>query len=207
MICHRTALVAFFSSFLIAGCSSDGGSPSSSTGSTSGCVVTQNTSTADTTIPLNHTDYGGDIAQAFEVDENTSLSLISLNLYKTTAATTGTLTLRIETNSSTGGSTPSGNLFDGGLTADVDIDTIGTSAQNVVFTFNSAPTIQASTRYWMVLRGSYVVNTAEVVRWSMSDANPYEDGNALYSTQASGTTWVTSLIGSEADLRFKIGCR
>lgn len=119
------------------------------------------------------------IAQSFQIGSTSTCDYVTLYLRKF-GTPTGTMTLRIETNS---GSAPSGTLADANATITVAESGLTTSYSNVTFNFTDF-SLTGSTTYWLVLSTDRTASATNYVTWGADGTSPgYASGNL--STYAS----------------------
>jgi hypothetical protein len=116
------------------------------------------------------------LAQSFEVTGTTSLASVDLYLKKI-GSPTGTMTLRVETDSA---GSPSGTLADANLTATLAESSLSTSYADATFTFGTPASISGSTTYWLVLSTDRTASATNYVVWGADTSTPsYADGEML----------------------------
>jgi hypothetical protein len=120
------------------------------------------------------------LGQSFQVAASTC-DLVKLRLRKF-GSPTGTMTLRIETNS---GSAPSGTLVDANATITVAESGLGTSFADVTFDFTNF-SLSASTTYWLVLSTDRTASATNYVVWAVDASSPGY-GSGQWATNASAT--------------------
>lgn len=121
------------------------------------------------------------LAQSFQIGSTSTCDYVTLYLRKF-GSPTGTMTLRIETNS---GSAPSGTLADANATITVAESGLSTSYSSVTFNFTDF-SLTGSTTYWLVLSTDRTASATNYVTWGGDGTSPgYASGNL--STYASST--------------------
>jgi hypothetical protein len=136
------------------------------------------------------------IAQGVQVASNTTTKAVRLYMRKI-GTPTGTMTLRIETDSS---GEPSGTLVNANATTTVAESSLGTDWGWVTFTFSSTFTLTASTQYWVVLSTNRSASAANYVMLGADNTGAaYLDGEAQYETSS---TWYTEVTNT--DLLFQV---
>ena len=114
------------------------------------------------------------LAQSFEVTGTQTLASVDLYLKKV-GSPTGTMTLRVETDSA---GSPSGTLADANLTATLAESGLGTSYADATFTFGTPASISGSTTYWLVLSTDRTASATNYVIWGADTSTPsYADGS------------------------------
>lgn len=96
--------------------------------------------------------------------------------------TIGDIIVEIQTDSS---NSPSGTVVSG-TSVTVPAANVPTSLGWVTANFGSAPTLSASTKYWIVVRSASAFGTGNFLMWRAKTGNPYSTGNMMYY---SGSTW------------------
>ncbi len=130
------------------------------------------------------------ISQSFSVPyTDTTFQGIILALVKTNSP--GNITVRIETDN---GNKPSGTLVDANATFTIAAGDVGGSNAYITKYSTNAFTLQANTKYWIVISAASVdgSNYYEVGAYS---ASTYTKGNAKYSTDG-GSTWNDETIAN-----------
>lgn len=121
------------------------------------------------------------IAQSFQIGSTSTVDLVKLYLKKI-GTPTGTLTVRIETNS---GSAPSGTLADANATLTYAESSLGTSYAEITFDFTNF-SLTGSTTYWIVLSTDRAASASNYVVWGVDASSPgYASGNlSTYASSA-----------------------
>lgn len=148
----------------------------------------------------------GNTKVAISLTLASSTALPKIRLYpKRNGTLSGTVTLRIETNS---GTDPSGSLADSNATATASESSLGTSYSWIDFNFTMPPTLPAGT-YWLVLTGStglsttdYILVGADASSPSSSETTKIFDGtqwvdtgkDAIYEVYANSDTFDTPMM-------------
>jgi hypothetical protein len=123
------------------------------------------------------------LAQSFQVGGSSLVDTVQLYLKKI-GAPVGTLTLRIETDSS---GSPSGTLVAAGATATVSESSLSTSYGMISFDLTTNPTLNASTTYWLVLETSRSASNTDYVLWGADASSPgYASGEMKFFASS---TW------------------
>lgn len=123
------------------------------------------------------------IAQGFQLAAGATVDMARLYLRKV-GSPTGTMTLRIETDSA---GSPSGTLADANATVTVAESGLGTSYALVDFDFGTDFSLSGSTQYWLVLSTDRTASATNYVQWGIDSSTPgYADGEAKYE---SSSTW------------------
>lgn len=116
------------------------------------------------------------LAQSFEVTGTQTLTSVDLYLKKV-GSPTGTMTLRVETDSA---GSPSGTLADANLTTTLAESGLGTSYADATFTFGTPASISGSTTYWLVLSTDRTASATNYVVWGADTSTPsYADGEMV----------------------------
>lgn len=94
---------------------------------------------------------------------------------------------------------PSGSPITNGTSDDVLCTAVSETAAFVTFTFATAFTLTASTKYWIVLQGDYDVSGTNYIDWAIdATSSPYTDGDAyIYDS-----SWATA--GADKDFMFRM---
>lgn len=94
---------------------------------------------------------------------------------------------------------PAGTPITNGTSADVLCTAITGTAGWIEFTFTTAFTLTASTKYWIVLQGDYDVSGTNYIEWEIDNgSSPYTDGDAyIYDS-----SWASA--GADKDFMFKM---
>ena len=124
---------------------------------------------------------GDKLAQSFQCTADTC-DTVELYLKKV-GTPTGTMTLRIETDST---GEPSGSLADANATVTLGESTLGTSYADVEFDFSTDFALSASTTYWLVLSTDRSTDTSNYVLWG-SDASSPSYASGEMKSEASST--------------------
>lgn len=112
------------------------------------------------------------LAQSFQIDSAATLDLVKLYLRKW-GSPSGTLTLRVETDSS---GSPSGTLVNANATVDVAESGLGTSLALVDFDFSTNFPLSGSTPYWLVLSTTRSASASDYVVWGADSSPGYASG-------------------------------
>ncbi len=107
------------------------------------------------------------LAQSFQLSAGSTISAAALYLKKV-GSPTGTMTLRLETDSSG----PSGTLADANATATVAESGLSTSLGSITFTFAGTFALSASTTYWLVLSTDRAASNTNYVIWGIDASSP-----------------------------------
>lgn len=147
-----------------------------------------------------YTDGATKLAQSFQVSGTQTVDMVKLWLKKV-ASPTGTMTLRIETDSA---GSPSGTLADAAATVTVAESSLSTSYGWITFNFASNFNLSGSTTYWLVLSTSRSTDEFNYVQWGADGSSPgYASGqmksyagswsaeskDAVFDVVAVGTTF------------------
>lgn len=169
---------------------------------------------------LSGTDGPDKLAQSFQVTGSQTVDEVKLWLKKV-GSPTGTMTLRIETDSS---GDPSGVLAHANLTVTVAESGLGASYADVSFSFASSASISGSTTYWIVLSTDRSASQTDYVDWGADGSSPgYANGemksesssswsaeskDAVFSVEGPGTVYDEPLaIGSVTGDSEEMGVR
>ena len=129
-----------------------------------------------------------DMAQSFQLSAGDVVEYITLYLKKV-GSPTGTLTLRIETDS---GGSPSGTLVSPHATATMSESALSTGYTSETFTFAETFGIDGSTTYWLVLTTDSSASLVNAAVWGTDRSNPnYVNGTLKVKN---GGTWYDSEI-------------
>jgi hypothetical protein len=108
------------------------------------------------------------LAQSFQVTGTQTVDQVKLWLKKV-GTPTGTLTLRIETNSA---GNPSGTLADANATITVAESGLTTSYGWITFDFATNFSLSSSTTYWLVLSTDRSASAANYIEWGNDTSSP-----------------------------------
>ncbi len=140
------------------------------------------------------------LAQSFQMAGSTTINQVRLYLKKT-GAPTGTMTLRIETDSA---GSPSGTLADASATVTVAESSLAASYGYITFDFATNFTLSGSTTYWLVLSTDRAGDYNDFIYWGADGSSPgYASGemkshiaawaaltkDAVFDVMAEGTTY------------------
>lgn len=125
---------------------------------------------------------GDKLAQGFQVTGAQTVGSVQLYLKKT-GSPTGTMTLRVETDS---GGDPSGTLADVNATTTLSESTLATNYGDITFAFATAFSISGSTQYHVVLSTDRSTDTSNYVLWG-ADASSPSYANGEMKSEASST--------------------
>lgn len=134
------------------------------------------------------------LSQSFQVTGAQTARLAKLYLKKL-GTPTGTLTLRVETDSS---GSPSGSLVDANATATFNEADVSTSYGWVSIPFNGNFNLSGSTTYWLVLSTSRSVSATDYIQWG-ADASSPGYANGQMKSQQSGS-WIVESKDAVFDL-------
>ena len=124
-----------------------------------------------------------ELAQSFQLSAGATVDTAKLWLRKV-GSPSGTMTLRIETDSS---GDPSGTLADANATVTVNEATLTTSYDWIAFDFATNFALSGSTSYWLVLSTDRAASDSNYVLWGMDASTPaYASGEAQYEASS---TW------------------
>jgi len=142
------------------------------------------------------------LAQSFQLTAAASVTSIRLPLKE--IGDIGTDNLWAEIHSSTTGTSAtkgaSTNLVTNATTTDIDASSINNDEFTwVTLTFSTAPSLSASTTYYLVLYSSGTVDTSNYVEWTFAGSNLHTTGNGY--TISNAFTWSAT---STSDFSFKI---
>lgn len=122
------------------------------------------------------------LAQSFQVATGGTVDIVTLGL-TITGSPTGTLTVRVETDSS---GSPSGTLVDANATISVGESALVSSYNTLDFTTNF--TLSASTTYWLVISTDRAASPGnDYIAWQASSSSVYASGE-LKAEQSSSWT-------------------
>lgn len=153
--------------------SSDGGSTWSTENSTEDMVFEVTASAVTSKDKL---------AQSFQLSAGETVDKVRLWLKKV-GSPTGTMTLRIETDSA---GEPSGTLADANATVTVAESGLGTSYGWIEFDFGTDFSLSGSTTYWLVLSTDRSASNSDYVVWGADGSTPgYADGEMQSEVAAS----------------------
>lgn len=136
----------------------------------------------DCAVVTSTASVGDKLSQSFQVTGDQSIGVIKLYLKKV-GAPTGTLTLRVETDTT---GSPSGTLADVNATVTLAEDTLATSYGWIIFTYATAYTLTGSTTYHAVLSTDRATDASNYVLWG-ADASSPEYASGEMKSQASST--------------------
>jgi len=156
-------------------------------------------------------DTGDDTNVGLRIGTNNSIKLAQSILTAAAARTDNKITLKLKRNGtitaakkvyitieadSTG---PAGTPIANGTSADVLCTAISGTAGWITFTFTTAFTLAASTKYWIVLQGDYDVSGTNYIEWEIDNgSSSYTDGDAyIYDS-----SWATA--GTDKDFMFRV---
>lgn len=142
------------------------------------------------------------LAQSFQVQTNTSLSKVLLQIKKVGSPTFTTLNLEIQTD--TAGS-PSGSEVANG-TSSISINDIGTDYGFIPFVFSTLPSLTASTTYWIVISdpdGGWPIDASNCIRWNQDLAATVGYTNGVGKRYNPFTAWVILNSPNGGDFGFR----
>jgi hypothetical protein len=119
---------------------------------------------------------------------STDVIEVHLNLKKT-GTPTGNIWVEVWTD--TGSNAP--NAITGSASANVDVSTIPGSETETTFTFAAGTAVTASTKYWIVVRGSYTINGTD---YAQVYFNNTAYNVALQAFDSGGPGWSTPGAGN-----------
>jgi len=138
-------------------------------------------SSQDASFEVTIDDRNDKLAQSFELSSGETVDKARLWLKKT-GSPTGTMTLRIETDSA---GDPSGTLADANATVTVAESSLGTSYGWAEFDFGTDFALSGSTTYWLVLSTDRSASDTNYVEWGADGSTPsYADGEMKNETNS-----------------------
>lgn len=108
------------------------------------------------------------LAQGFQIGTNATVDRVNLWLRKV-GSPTGTMTLRIETNSA---GSPSGTLANAAASVTLAESGLGTSYASATFNFATDFGLLAATQYWVVLSTDRAASSTNYVQWGVDSSSP-----------------------------------
>lgn len=160
------------------------------------------------TVTTSPVSVGDKLAQGFQVTGAQTVGSVQLYMKKT-GSPTGTMTLRIETDS---GGDPSGTLVDANATTTVAESSLTTSYGDIAFAFATSFSISGSTQYHIVLSTDRSTDTSNYVLWGADASSPsYANGemkseaSSVWSAESKDA--IFDVLGEETEYQEPLSIR